>query len=95
MRLGREIAFTRAFALGRPEVGIRRYDRPMAPAMREWIARVYLAHDPARRAELAAERAVGAAERAERAADVVEDVVVKAERHADEMERSFHRRLRK
>jgi hypothetical protein len=63
--------------------------------MRQRIEEAYLARDPARRAELAAERALAAAERAERAADGALDVATRAEGYASEMERAFHRELRK
>lgn len=95
LRLDREIAFTQAFVLGRPIIGVRLYERPLDPAIRERIDRAYLAYDPVRRAELAAARAVTAAERSERAAESVEAVAARAERFADAMERDFHRRLRK
>jgi hypothetical protein len=95
LRLDREVAFTEATILGRPDVGIRRYERPLAPAMRERIEQAYLAHDPARRAELAAERALASAERAERAADSVVESAERAERTADAAARAFHRRLLK
>jgi hypothetical protein len=95
LRLDKEIAFTRADILGHPYIGLRKYERPLAPAIRERIAGYYLAHDPARRAELAAGRAQDAAERAERAAAVVEDAADRATRVANEMEQSFTKRLRK
>jgi hypothetical protein len=95
LRLDREIRFTDATILGRPEIGIRRYDCPLAPAMRERIEQAYLAHDPARRAELAAERALESAERAENAADGVVEAADRAERVAKEAASSFLRRLRK
>jgi hypothetical protein len=95
LRLDREIAFTEAYILGRPDVGLRLSERPIAPDIRERIVQAYLARDPARRADLAAARAAAAAEHAERAANAVEDLADHAERFADEIEHAFHRRLRK
>ena len=95
LRLDREIGFTDATILGRPDIGIRRYDRPLAPGMRERIERAYLAHDPARRAELAAGRALESAERAEHAADAVVEAAERAERVAEEAARYFHHQLLK
>jgi hypothetical protein len=64
LRLDREVAFTRAYILGRPRVSLRLYDRPLAASDRARIEAAYLAVDPARRAEFAADRAMAAAERA-------------------------------
>jgi hypothetical protein len=95
LRLDREVAFTRAYILGRPRVSLRMFDRPIGPDDRARIEEAYLAVDPARRAELAADRAMAAAERAERAVVAVERLAVSAEQFTDRMEREFHRRLRK
>lgn len=95
LRLDREVGFTRAFILGRPWIGLQAYERPLEPAMRDWIERAYLASDPARRAELAAERATAAAERADRRADAVAGVAQRVERTAAEMEQSFRGRTGK
>jgi hypothetical protein len=95
LRLDKEIAFTRAAVLGRPLIGLRKYERPLPPATRERIDHYYLVRDPARRAELAAARAADAAERAERGAAAVVDAADRTTRVANEMERSFHRHLRK
>lgn len=95
LRLGREMAFTDAYILGRPIIGMRLYDRPLDADTRMRIEREYLMRDPARRAELAAERALAAAERTEVAADSVESAAEKAEGLANELERSFFRALRK
>lgn len=95
LRLDREVSFTRAFILGRPQVSLRLFERPIAPADRARIEEAYLAKDPARRAELAAERAMAAAEHAERAADAVENLANQAENFSEQIERDFHRRLRK
>jgi hypothetical protein len=95
LRLDREIGFTEAYILGQPDIGLRLYERPLTPAMRRRIERALLAHDPARRAELAADRALAAADRAERGADMVEMAADRAERFVDDMERAFFERLRK
>lgn len=95
LRLNKEIAFTEAYILGRPSVGLRLDERPIPPAKREQIEEAYLARDPARRAERAADRAMAAAVSAERAADSVERMADSAERFANDMERQFHRSLRK
>jgi hypothetical protein len=95
LRLDREVAFTRAYILGRPRVSLRLFERPIAPDDRARIEDAYLAVDPARRSELAADRALAAAERAERAAVAVERLADSAEQFSDRMEREFHRRLRK
>jgi hypothetical protein len=94
-RLDREIAFTEAYLLGSPDIGLRRYERPLAPAKRAWIERAYLRHDPASRAEFAAERAAIAATRAERAAATVVAAAERSERIADKAARAFEARLRK
>ena len=95
LRLDREVAFSRAYILGRPRVSLRLFERPIAPNDRARIEEAYLAIDPARRSELAADRATAAAERAERAADAVERLADQAEQFSAQIERDFHRRLRK
>jgi hypothetical protein len=95
LRLDREVAFTRAFILGRPDIGLRLSERPIAPDKREEIRQVLLARNPALRAELAAERAMAAADSAEQAVASVEATVARVERLADEMERDFDRTLYK
>jgi GrpB-like predicted nucleotidyltransferase (UPF0157 family) len=95
LRLDREVAFTRAFILGRPHVSLRLFERPIPSAMRARIEEAYLAKDPARRSELAADRAMAAAQHAERAAVAAERLADEAEEFSDRMERDFHRRLRK
>lgn len=95
LRLDREVAFSRAFILGRPRVSLRLFERPIVPSDRARIEEAYLSVDPARRSELAADRAMAAAERAERAAEAVERVADHAEQFSDRMERDFHRRVRK
>lgn len=95
LRLDKEIAFTEAYILGKPSVGLRLDERPIPASKRDQIEQAYLAHDPARRAERAADRALAAAASAERAADSVERMADAAERFALDMERRFHRGLRK
>jgi hypothetical protein len=95
LRLDKEIAFTRAYILGCPAVSVRKFERPLTPAMRTAIEHYYVSHDPARRAEMAAERAMLAAERAERGAAVAVDAADRATRIAGKMERSFVARLKK
>ena len=95
LRLDREVAFTQAFILGRPQMSLRLFERPIAPGDRARIEEAYLAKDPARRAELAADRAMVAAEHAERAADAVERLADHAEHFSEQMDRDFHRQLRK
>lgn len=95
LRFDMEIAFTRASILGQANAGVRKFDRPIAPVMRERIEGYYLMHDPARRAEIAAERAAAAAMRAELGAARAVDAADRTTQVAEEMERSFHRRLRK
>ena len=95
LRLDREVAFTRAFILGRPQVSLKLFERPIEPGDRARIEEAYLVKDPARRAELAADRAMAAAEHAERAADAVERLADQAEHFSERMERDFDRHLRK
>jgi hypothetical protein len=95
LRLDREVSFTRAFILGRPRVSLRLLERPIQAVDRARIEAAYLAVDPARRAELAADRATAAAEHAERAADAVERLADRAEQFSAQMEREFHRGIRK
>jgi hypothetical protein len=95
LRLDREVAFSRAYILGRPHVSLRLFERPIAAIDRARIEEAYLAVDPARRAELAADRAMAAAEHAERAAEAVERLADQAEQFSGRMERDFHRTLRK
>jgi hypothetical protein len=95
LRLDREVAFTRAFILGRPQMSLLLFDRPILAADRARIEEAYLAKDPARRAEIAADRAMAAAEHAERAADSVERLAEQAEHFSEQVEREFHRGLRK
>jgi hypothetical protein len=95
LRLDREVSFTRAYILGRPQMSLRLFERPIPAADRVRIEEAYLAKDPARRAELAADRATAAAEHAERAADSVERLAEQAEHFSAQVEREFQRGLRK
>jgi hypothetical protein len=99
-----EMGFARAFVLGRPEVQISRYERPMTDAQVAAIAaRPKLAPSatrvaglgPDERAENAARRAEAAAGRVEAAADNVERAADRAEAVASKMERGFHASLKK
>jgi len=95
LRLDREIVFTEASILGRRDIGVRLYERPVDAVKRELIEEYFLAHDPARRAELAAMRADAAADRAEEAAEGLEHVADRAEGYTRKMEHAFFDRLRK
>ena len=102
LRLNREVVFTRAEMLGRRDIGLRLYERPLEPAKRAMIEEWYVTHDPSRsakraamRADAAADRAERAAADAERAADDVEDAAERTERVANRMEQSFYHHLRK
>lgn|SRR5262245_16487942 len=101
----KEIGFARAFILGRPEVQISRYERPLTD---ERIAALSThTHRPPKsdmsvsglgpdaRAEDAAQRAEAAAGKVEAAADSAERAADTAEAAANKMESAFHRSLRK
>ena len=99
-----EIGFARAYVLGRPEVQISRYERPMTDAqVAAILARPKLEPSrtsavglgPAERAEEAARRAENAAGRVEAAVASVEHAADRAEAVAAQMERGFHRSLTK
>ena len=95
-----EIAFTRASILGRPEIHISRYERPLTDEQVEALesrvrARPMGFGDPADRAELAARRAEDAAGRVEAAAGAAERAANRAETVAAKMEGAFHRAVRK
>jgi hypothetical protein len=99
--LRKEIAFTRASILGRPEIHIARYERPLSDeqvhALESRVrARPMMGFgDPADRAELAARRAEDAAGRVEAAASAAERAASRAETVASKMEGAFHRAVRK
>ena len=98
----KEIGFARAWILGRPEIQISRYERPLTD---EQIATLSTrAHHPKSdvsglgpdaRAEDAARRAEAAAGKVEAAADSAERAAATAEAAASKMESAFHRSLRK
>lgn len=92
-----EIGFARAWILGRPEVQIERYERPLTDEQIAVLAtRAHLQRtDPTTRAEQAAERADAAMARIETAAGSAERAADRAEAIASKMETSFHRKLRK
>lgn len=92
LRLDREVGFTRAFILGQPCMTLRLFDRPIPAAMRARIEDAYLAKDPARRSEMAADRAMAAALQAERAAVATERLAVEAEEFSNRMERESEKR---
>lgn len=105
-----EIGFARAAILGRPEVQMERYRRPLTD---EQVAALAArarqrpldsppaaaprsgALGPAERSEESARRAEDAAMRVERAADAAERAADRAEAVTSRMERSFHQSLKK
>jgi hypothetical protein len=98
--LRKEIAFTRASILGRPEIHLSRYERPLTnEQVRALESRVRARPmgygGPADRAELAARRAEDAAGRVEAAAGAAERAANRAESVASKMEGAFHRAVRK
>ncbi len=93
LRLDKEIAFTRAAILGRSEIGLRQFERPLDPAMRARIVAYYLAANPARRAELASARAEASAEHAEHLAAVSSDSAAQAAQVAARAQGSHRRRV--
>jgi hypothetical protein len=95
LRFDREVAFTSAYLLGRPHVSLRLFERPIAAADRARIEEAYLAADPARRSELADDRAMAAAEQAERVRSRSSVWPIRPSSSVTRMERDFHRRLRK
>lgn len=111
LNLRKEIAFTRAWILGRPEVHISRYERPLTNEQvralegrrsnrpTEGVGKnrptAGVGGGPAERAELAAQRAEDAAGRIDAAADGVERAAYRAESVASKMEGAFHRAVRK
>jgi hypothetical protein len=97
---GTEIAFSRAYLLGRPDIGLLRYRRPLtdelAAQTRDYLASagpmpsVYV--DPTSSASASglgpAERAEAAAQRAEAAAEMTEHGAMAAEQAAAALESS-------
>jgi len=106
-----EIGFARAYILGRPQVELERYRRPLtdeqvaALASRarqrpldsptSGIAPRSGALGPVERAEESARRAEDAAMRVERAADAAERAAERAEAVTSRVESSFHESLKK
>jgi hypothetical protein len=92
-----EIGFARAMILGRPDIEIERYERPLTDEQIAVLAtRAHLERaDPTMRAEQAADRAEAAAGSVETAAGSAERAADRAEAIASKMETSFHQRLRK
>jgi len=96
----KEIAFARAFILGRPDIQVIRNERPLTDEELAALAqRTRLRRGsglgPAERAEDAARRAEAAAGRVESAADSAEHAADRAEAMAGKMESAFQRALRK
>jgi hypothetical protein len=98
----KEIGFARAWILGRPEVQIARYERPLSDEQVATLsARAHRARrstaglGPDERADQSARRAEAAAGRVEAAADSAEHAADRAEAVASKMVTEFHRSLRK
>ena len=100
----KEIGFARAWILGRPDVQLQRYERPLTDERIAALAsRAHpratttsmAALGPDERAEDAARRAEAAASRIEAAADTAERAADRAEAVSGKMESAFHRALRK
>jgi hypothetical protein len=105
-----EIGFARAYVLGRPDVDLEKYRRPLTDdQVAALAARARQrpldspptaaprsgALGPAERAEESARRAEDAAARVERAADMAENAADRAEAVTSRMELSFHQTLKK
>jgi hypothetical protein len=104
-----EIAFARAFLLGRPEVHTERVERPLTDEQVASLAARARRREPSEaaeasvdrrlgpdeRAEAAARRAEDAAGRVELAANAAENAAERAETVVGRMENAFHRHLRK
>ncbi len=98
----KEIGFARAWILGRPEVQIQRYERPLTDEQVAALSsRAHKLRGPSsglgpdERAEQSARRAEDAAGRVESAATSAEHAADRAEAIASRMESAFHRSLRK
>ena len=98
----KEIGFARAWILGRPEVQIQRYERPLTDEQVAALSsRAHRLRGPSsglgpdERAEQSARRAEDAAGRVESAATSAEHAADRAEAVASRMESAFHRSLRK
>jgi hypothetical protein len=98
----KEIGFARAWILGRPEIALQRYERPLTDEQVAMLStRTRKTHAPATglgpdaRAEDAARRAENAAGRVEAAADAAEHAADRAEAIATKAVSVFHQSLRK
>jgi len=98
----KEIGFARAWILGRPDVALQRYERPLTDEQIAMLStRVRKTHatpsglGPDARAEDAARRAENAAGRVEAAADAAERAADRAEALASKSVSEFHKSLRK
>jgi len=98
----KEIGFARAWILGRPEVHLQRYERPLTDEQVAMLSsRVRRTHaapggmGPDERAEDAARRADKAAGRVEAAAGAAEHAADRAEAIATKTVSAFHQSLRK
>ena len=102
LEMRKEIGFARAWILGRPEVHLERYERPLTDEQIAMLStRVRRTHaaatglGPDARAEDAARRAENAAGKVEAAADAAEHAADRAEAMAAKMVSAFHQSLRK
>ena len=104
--LHKEVGFARAYILGRPEVQLERYERPLTDEQIASLASrarknaatqavTTASLGPGDRAEAAAQRAEAAAGRVEAAADAAENAAGRAEAVSNRMESAFHSALRK
>jgi len=99
--LRKEIGFARAWILGRPDVQLTRYERPLtdeqvaALATRARPRRSESGLGPDARAERSADRAEAAAGRVEAAAESAGHAADRAEALANKMVSAFHRSVRK
>ena len=98
----KEIGFARAWILGRPEIALQRYERPLTDEQIAMLStRVRKTHGtstglgPDARAEDAARRAENAAGKLEAAADSAEHAADRAEAMAAKSVSAFHQSLRK
>lgn len=91
------VGFARAFVLGRPEVHLERFERPLAPGeLRQLEGRARRqGASPLGRARAALARAERAAARIEPALNRAERAAARAEAAAAKLERSFTRELEK
>ena len=95
LRMNKEVVFTRAWVLGKPEIALRLSEYQISADMRARIQQAILDRSPDLRAEMAADRAIVAAQSAEDAADSVERSAERVERIANRMESQFDDQLYK